>query len=86
MSVGIPKKKGIFSRNFNTIFTPKTVNSTPLIVFNIPMSFLKLASLSGQEFEQTLGDAEAQESLECCNPWGHKELDTLEQLNNSNIY
>ena len=45
MSVGIPKKKGIFSRNFNTIFTPKTVNSTPLIVFNIPMSFLKLASV-----------------------------------------
>ena len=39
--------------------------------------------LSGQEFEQTLGDTEAQESQECCNPWGHKELDTLEQLNNS---
>ena len=27
--------------------------------------------LNGHEFEQTLG----QGSLECCNPWGHKELD-----------
>ena len=25
-------------------------------------------------FEQTLGD-EGQESLACCSPWGHKELD-----------
>ena len=28
--------------------------------------------LSGQEFEQTLGDSEGQESLACCSPWGHK--------------
>ena len=27
------------------------------------------------EFEQTLGDGEGQESLECCGPWGRKELD-----------
>ena len=27
-------------------------------------------------FEQTLGDAERQESLMCCSPWGHKESDT----------
>ena len=26
-------------------------------------------------FEQTLGDDEGQESLACCSPWGHKELD-----------
>ena len=35
--------------------------------------------LSGHEFEQTLGDGEGQGSL----TWGHKELDTSEQLNNS---
>ena len=32
--------------------------------------------LNGHEFEQTLGDGEGQESLACCSPWGHKELDT----------
>ena len=39
--------------------------------------------LSGHEFEQTTGDSEGQESLVCCSPWGHKELDTTEQLNNN---
>ena len=38
--------------------------------------------LNGQKFEQTLGDGEAQGSLTCRSPWGHKELDTTEQLNN----
>ena len=37
---------------------------------------------SGHEFEQTPGDGEGQGSLVCCSPWGHKELDTTEQLNN----
>ena len=32
--------------------------------------------INGYEFEQTLGDCEKQGSLECCSPWGHKELDT----------
>ena len=40
--------------------------------------------LSGHEFEQTLGDGEAQGSLVCCSPWCRKELDMTEQLNNSN--
>ena len=31
---------------------------------------------NGHEFEQTLGDNKGQGSLECCSPWGHKELDT----------
>ena len=31
--------------------------------------------LSGQEFEQALGDR-GQGSLAGCSPWGHKELDT----------
>ena len=42
--------------------------------------------LNGHEFEQTLGDGEGQGSLGCCSPWGCKELDTTEQLNNNNTY
>ena len=30
-----------------------------------------------------LGDGEGQGSLACCSPWGHKESDTAERLNNS---
>ena len=33
--------------------------------------------LNGHEFEQTLEDGEGQESLVCCSPWGHKELDLV---------
>ena len=40
--------------------------------------------LNGHEFEQAPGDAEGQGSLACCNPWGHKESDTTEQLSSSN--
>ena len=40
---------------------------------------------NGHEFEQTLGDSEGQGSLVCCSAWGHKELDTAEQMNNSNL-
>ena len=36
------------------------------------------------EFEQALGGGEGQEDLVCCSPWGHKESDTTEQLNNNN--
>ena len=38
--------------------------------------------LNGHEFELTLGDGEGQGSLACCSPWGCKELDMTEQLNN----
>ena len=41
--------------------------------------------LSGHEFEQTLEDGEGERSLETCSLWGHKELDTIEWLNNNNI-
>ena len=34
--------------------------------------------LNEHKFEQTPGDSEGQESLACCNPWGHKELNTTE--------
>ena len=40
--------------------------------------------LNGHEFEQSLGDGEGQGSLACCDPWGRKESDTTEQLNNNN--
>ena len=38
--------------------------------------------LKGHEFEQTLGDDEGQGSLACCSPWGCKESDMTERLNN----
>ena len=40
--------------------------------------------LNGHEFEQILGECEGQGRLACCNPWGHKELNTTKQLNNNN--
>ena len=40
--------------------------------------------LNGHEFEQALGDGEGQGSLAYCSPWGHKESNTTEWLNNSN--
>ena len=40
--------------------------------------------LNGHEFEQALGDGEGQGGLACCSPWGHKESDTTEGLNNNN--
>ena len=39
--------------------------------------------LNGHEFEQTLGDSGGQGSLACCSPWGHRELDVTERLNNN---
>ena len=40
--------------------------------------------LNEHEFEQAPGDGEGQGSLACCSPWGHKESDMTEQLNNNN--
>ena len=37
--------------------------------------------LDGHEFEQAPGVGDGQGGLVCCSPWGHKELDTTEQLN-----
>ena len=39
--------------------------------------------LGGREFEQASGIGDGQGSLACCSPWGHKELDMTEQLNNN---
>ena len=41
---------------------------------------------SGHKFGQSLRDDEEPGSLVCCSPWGLKELDTTEQLKNSNCY
>ena len=37
--------------------------------------------LNGHEFEQALGVGDGQGSLVCCSPWGHKESETTEWLN-----
>ena len=46
--------------------------------------------LDGREFEWTLGVGDGQGGVACCNSWGHKELDTTERLNwtelNNSIY
>ena len=39
--------------------------------------------LNGHEFEHTPGDTEGQGNLACCSPWGCKEVDMTEQLNNN---
>ena len=40
--------------------------------------------LNGHEFEQALGVGDGLGNLACYSRWGHKELDTTEQLNNHN--
>ena len=41
--------------------------------------------LDGHEFEQALRVGDGQGSLVCYSPWGRKELDMTEQLNNNHI-
>ena len=41
--------------------------------------------LNGHQFEQALGDGWGQGSLECYCPWGRKESDTTEWLNNNKV-
>ena len=41
--------------------------------------------LDGHESEWTLGVGEGQGGLACCNSWGHKELDTTEQLESPSL-
>ena len=38
---------------------------------------------NGHEFEQAPGDGEGQVSFVCYRPWGRKELDMTERLNNT---
>ena len=41
--------------------------------------------LNEHEFEQAPGDGEGQGILACCSPWGRKESDMTERLNNNNM-
>ena len=38
------------------------------------------------DIEQTLRDSEGQETLACCSPWGCRESDRTERLNNNNPF
>ena len=40
---------------------------------------------NGHELGQILGDGEGQGGLVCCSPWGRKESDTTEQMNNNSL-
>ena len=40
--------------------------------------------LEGHKFEQAPGVGDGQGSLVCCSPWGDKEPDMTERLNNNN--
>ena len=42
--------------------------------------------LYGHEFEQALGVGDGQGSLAHCSPWGHKESDTTERLNQTELF
>ena len=42
--------------------------------------------LNGRESEQVPGAGDGQGNLACCNPWGHKELNTTERLNWTDIF
>ena len=46
----------------------------------------KYHQLNGPKFEQTEGDGEGQGSLVCSSPWGHRESDMTECLNNNNKF
>ena len=41
------------------------------------------SQLNVPEFGQALGDGEGQGSLACCSPWGHRESDMTEKLQNN---
>ena len=43
------------------------------------------ASMDISLFVQTPGDNEGQGSLACCSPWGCRESDTTEQLNDNSL-
>ena len=40
----------------------------------------------GHEFEQTPRNSEGSGSLTCCSPWGHKQSDATQQLNDGNTH
>ena len=49
------------------------------------MRWLDSITIHVHEFEQAPGVGNGQGGLVCCSPWGHKESDTTERLNNSKV-
>ena len=49
--------------------------------WEVGLEYLDRDGLDGHEVEQAPEVDDGQGSLACCSPWGHKELDTTEQLN-----
>ena len=49
------------------------------------MRWLDSMTKSMDMIEKTLGESEGQGSLACLSPWGYKESDMTEGLNNNNI-
>ena len=41
--------------------------------------------INGREFVQAPGDGEGRGSLACCSPWGHKDSDVTDCLNNNRV-
>ena len=39
---------------------------------------------NGHEFKQVPGDVEGRGGLECCSPWGRKDLDMTQRLKSNN--
>ena len=60
------------SLNITYIYHYIVLNAMYFYLFNV------------RELGQTLGDDEGQGSLACGTPWGHKEWDTTQWLNNNN--
>jgi len=50
------------------------------------MGGLRHHQLNGHKFEQSLGDGTGQGNPACCSPWGHKESDMTERLNNKYFF
>ena len=68
---------------FIVLFNNNEVIYSYLNLYLFEVLLLSFATLIGHKFEQTLGDGEVQESLVCCGPWCHKELDPTEWLSQS---
>ena len=54
----------------------KQIDGAKLVSYKNKIKCLEVHQLKGRELEPILGDSEGWGSLACCNPWGHKELDT----------
>ena len=79
--------KGKLLSRVRLLATPWTAayQATPSMGFSRQeyWSGVPLPSANGHESVQIAGDSEGQVSLACCSPWGHKESDMTQQLNNN---